>query len=51
MEILKPNELREKLKAELGANVEVFVANLSDSEAIKQLVSDVEAKFGQIDIF
>lgn len=43
-------EPMEKLKAELGDNVEFFVANLSDSEAIKQLVSDVEAKFGQIDI-
>ena len=43
-------EPMEKLKSELGENVEVFVANLSDSEAIKQLVSDVEAKFGQIDI-
>ena len=43
-------EPMKKLKAELGDNVEVFVANLSDSEAIKQLVSDVEAKFGQIDI-
>ena len=43
-------EPMEKLKAELGGDVEVFVANLSDSEAIKQLVADVEAKFGQIDI-
>ena len=43
-------EPMEKLKAELGNDVEIFVANLSDSEAIKQLVADVEAKFGQIDI-
>ena len=43
-------EPMEKLKADLGNDVEIFVANLSDSEAIKQLVADVEAKFGQIDI-
>ena len=43
-------EPMEKLKAELGSDVEVFVANLSDVEAIKNLVSEVEAKFGQIDI-
>ena len=40
----------EKLKAELGGDVECFVANLSDAEAIKALVAEVEAKFGQIDI-
>ena len=40
----------EKLKAELGDGVETFTANLSDAEAIKNLVSEVEAKFGQIDI-
>lgn len=43
-------EPMEKLKAELGGDIEIFVANLSDSEAIKQLVADVENKFGQIDI-
>lgn len=40
----------EKLKADLGDGVETFTANLSDAEAIKNLVSEVEAKFGQIDI-
>ncbi len=40
----------EALKAELGENVECFVANLGDAEAVKTLVSDVEAKFGKIDI-
>lgn len=40
----------EALKAEFGENVECFVANLGDAEAVKTLVSDVEAKFGQIDI-
>ena len=40
----------EKLKADLGEGVETFTANLSDAEAIKTLVSEVEAKFGQIDI-
>lgn len=40
----------EKLKAELGAGVECFVANLSNADDIKQLVTDVETKFGQIDI-
>ncbi len=43
-------ERMEKLKDELGANVECFVADLGDSEAINQLVKDVEAKFGRIDI-
>ena len=37
-------------KEELGSNVECFVADLGDSEAINQLVKDVEAKFGRIDI-
>ena len=40
-----------KLKADLGGeNIECFVADLSDSEAITQLVKDVEAKLGRIDI-
>ena len=43
-------ERMEKLKEELGSNVECFVADLGDSEAINQLVKDVEAKFGRIDI-
>ena len=43
-------ERMEKLKEELGANVECFVADLGNSEAISQLVKDVEAKFGRIDI-
>ena len=38
------------LKAEFGANVEYFVANLGDAEAVKNLVNDVEEKFGKIDI-
>jgi len=38
------------LKAELGANVEYFVANLGDADAVKNLVQDVEEKFGRIDI-
>ena len=44
------SEGMEKLKAELGAGVECFVANLSNAEEIKNLVTDVESKFGQIDI-
>lgn len=40
----------EKLKAELGDRVETFVADLSDSAAITQLVADVEAKLGRIDV-
>ena len=43
-------ERMEQLKAELGDNVECFVADLGNSEAINQLVKDVEAKFGRIDI-
>ena len=43
-------EKMEKLKAELGGNVECFVADLGNSEAISQLIKDVEAKFGRIDI-
>ena len=40
----------EKLKAELGSNVEYFVADLTNADSIAQLVKDVEAKFGRIDI-
>lgn len=40
----------EKLKADLKENVECFQANLSNADEIKQLISNVEAKFGQIDI-
>lgn len=40
----------EKLKSELGNNVEYFVADLTNAESISQLVKDVEAKFGHIDI-
>lgn len=43
-------ERLEALKNELGSNVECFVANLTDAEAVKNLVSDVEEKMGQIDI-
>ena len=38
------------MKAELGENVECFVANLTDGEAIIQLVKDIEEKLGRIDI-
>ena len=40
----------EKLKEELGDRVECFVANLGNSDAISQLVKDVEEKLGRIDI-
>ena len=43
-------EPMEKLKAELGSRVEVFTANLTDAEAVKTLVDDVEKKMGKIDI-
>lgn len=43
-------EPMEQLKAELGENVEYFVANLSKPEEISELVKNVEAKFGKIDI-
>ena len=39
-----------KLKEELSDRVEYFVANLGESDAIVQLVKDVEEKFGRIDI-
>ncbi len=44
------SEPMEKLKAELGDRVEWFVANLSQTDEITNLVKEVEAKFGQIDI-
>lgn len=43
-------EKLEGLKQELGGNAECFVANLTDAEAVKQLVKDVEEKMGRIDI-
>lgn len=43
-------EPMEKLKTELGDRVEVFTANLTNAEAVKTLVDDVEAKLGRIDI-
>lgn len=43
-------ERMEQLKAELGERVECFVADLSNSEAINNLIKEVEGKFGQIDI-
>ena len=43
-------ERLEALKQEIGSNVECFVANLTDAEAVKKLVSDVEEKMGRIDI-
>ncbi len=43
-------ERLENLKKEIGSNVECFVANLTDAEAVKSLVADVEEKFGRIDV-
>ena len=43
-------ERLEALKAELGSNTECFVANLTDGEAVKNLVKEVEEKMGRIDI-
>ena len=40
----------EQLKAELGNNVECFVANLSKAEEISGLIKAVEEKFGKVDI-
>ena len=40
----------EQLKAELGNNVECFVANLSKAEEINNLIKTVEEKFGKVDI-
>jgi len=40
----------EELKNEIGGNAECFVANLTDAEAVKNLVKDVEEKMGRIDI-
>lgn len=44
------SEPMEQLKAELGDRVEWFTANLSKAEEISELVKNVEAKFGKIDI-
>ena len=43
-------EPMEKLKAELGDRVEFFVANLTNSEDVNNLVKNVEEKMGRIDI-
>ena len=43
-------ERLEALKKEIGSNAEIFVANLTDAEAVKNLVSEVEEKMGRIDI-
>ena len=43
-------EPMEKLKNELGDNVECFVANLSKPEEIAELIKNVEEKLGQVDI-
>ncbi|MBR5598574.1 MAG: 3-oxoacyl-[Alphaproteobacteria bacterium] len=43
-------EPMEKLKAELGDRVEYFVANLTNSEDVNNLVKNVEEKMGRIDI-
>ncbi|MBR5154163.1 MAG: 3-oxoacyl-[Alphaproteobacteria bacterium] len=43
-------EPMEKLKAELGERVEYFVANLTNSEDVNNLVKNVEEKMGRIDI-
>ena len=43
-------EPMEKLKSELGSRVEIFTANLTDAEAVKTLVDDIEKKMGKIDI-
>lgn len=40
----------EKLKAELGDRVEFFVANLTNSDDVSNLVKNVEEKMGRIDI-
>jgi 3-oxoacyl-[acyl-carrier protein] reductase len=40
----------EKLKAELGDRVEYFVANLTNSDDVNNLVKNVEEKMGRIDI-
>ncbi len=43
-------EPMEKLKAELGERVEFFVANLTNTEDVNNLVKNVEEKMGRIDI-
>ena len=40
----------EKLKEELGARVEIFVANLTNSDEVNNLVKNVEEKMGRVDI-
>lgn len=43
-------EKLKELQAELGLNAEIFVANLTNAEDVKNLVSNVEEKMGKIDI-
>ena len=43
-------EPMEKLKAELGDRVEYFVANLTNTDDVNNLVKNVEEKMGRIDI-
>ncbi len=43
-------EPMEKLKAELSSRVECFVANLTNSDDVHNLVKNVEDKMGRIDI-
>lgn len=43
-------EPMEQLKAELGSRVECFVANLTNSDDVHNLVKNVEDKMGRIDI-
>lgn len=43
-------EPMEALAKELGSNVFVFTANLTDSNQVNQMVKDVEEKLGKIDI-
>lgn len=44
------SEPMEALAKELGDNAHVFLANLTNTEEVNQLVKDVEAKLGKIDI-
>jgi 3-oxoacyl-[acyl-carrier protein] reductase len=43
-------EALEKLKAEIGANAEIFPCNLADAAAVDALPGQVEAKLGSLDI-
>ena len=43
-------EALEKLKAEIGANAEIFPCNLADSAAVDALPGQAEAKLGSLDI-